>query len=110
MGHPSGPMTEAMYYILLALGSPGHGYQLMARVEELSHHRLRMGPGTLYGVLSRLEEEGLILLAQEQGRRKVYRLSPAGEDALKAEYRRLCALVEDGQSAFKKEGTDRGCE
>ena len=70
-----GPMTEAMYYILLSLLKPGHGYGMMQRIRELSGGRLIMGPGTLYGVLSRMNKEGLIVPAGEEGRRKKDRKS-----------------------------------
>ena len=91
-----GPMTEAMYYILLSLLRPGHGYGMMQRVKELSGGRLEMGPGTLYGVLSRMSREGLIVLTGEEGRRKNYAITGAGRDALLAEYRRLQQMVADG--------------
>ena len=61
----SQPMTEAMYYVLLALREPAHGYVLLRRIREISGGRLEMGPGTLYGVLTRLKKEGLIALAAE---------------------------------------------
>ena len=91
-----GPMTEAMYYILLALLKPGHGYGMMRRIRELSGGRLEMGPGTLYGVLSRMSREGLIVLTGEEGRRKNYAITAAGREALLGEYRRLKRLVSDG--------------
>ena len=97
-----GPMTEAMYYILLALLRPGHGYGMMQRIRELSGGRLVMGPGTLYGVLSRMNREGLIVLTGEDGRRKNYAITEAGKNALLLEYRRLKQLVEDG--ALLEEG------
>ena len=53
MSYSGGPMTEAMYYVLLALMRPNHGYQLMHAIGEVSRGRMQMGPGTLYGVLSR---------------------------------------------------------
>ena len=90
------PMTEAMYYILLSLLKPGHGYGMMQRVKELSGGRLEMGPGTLYGVLARMNREGLIAFTGEEGRRKNYAITPAGRSALLAEYarqRRACTLV-----------------
>lgn len=92
-----GPMTEAMYYILLALLRPGHGYGMMQRIRALSGGRLEMGPGTLYGVLTRMHREGLIVLAGEEGRRKNYAITEAGRAALLAEYRRLKRLVADGK-------------
>lgn len=92
-----GPMTEATYYILLALLNPGHGYGMMQRIKELSGGRLEMGPGTLYGVLSRMNREGLITLTGEEGRRKNYAITGAGKAALLTEYARLKRLVADGK-------------
>ena len=90
-------MTEAMYYVLLALMNPAHGYKLMQEISEVSRSRLNMGPGTLYGVLTRMQSDGLIYLTQDDGRRKVYRITPEGELALLAEHRRLEAMVRDGR-------------
>ena len=56
-------LTEQMYYLLLALYAPGHGYAVMERVREMSRGRLQLGPGTLYTLLARFEKEGLITLA-----------------------------------------------
>lgn len=91
------PMTEAMFYILLALLHPGHGYGMMQRIRELSGGRLEMGPGTLYGVLTRMKKEGLIVLNGEQERRKNYAITDAGRRALRQEYRRLQLMVRDGR-------------
>ena len=77
-----GPMTEAMYYALLALTVPSHGYQLMSAVARASRGRVQMGPGTLYGVLNRMENEKLIEIVQDDGRRKTYAVTAAGRAAL----------------------------
>lgn len=90
------PMTEAMYYILLSLLRPGYGYGMMQRIRELSRGRLVMGPGTLYGVLTRMKKDGLIRLAGEEDRRKNYEITDAGREALRLEYERLKQLVRDG--------------
>ena len=92
-----GPMTEAMYYILLALLRPGHGYGMMQRIKELSGGRLEMGPGTLYGVLARMNREELIVLTGEEGRRKNYAITQAGKAALLTEYERIKRLAADGR-------------
>ena len=92
-----GPMTEAAYYILLALTKPGHGYGMMQRIKELSGGRIAMGPGTLYGVLTRMNKDGWIELTEEDGRRKNYTITDKGKQALQAEYVRLKMLVNDGQ-------------
>ncbi|MEH6996259.1 PadR family transcriptional regulator [Neobacillus drentensis] len=96
MAYNGGPMTEAMYYVLMALMHPNHGYQLMHAITEVSNGRLRMGPGTLYGVLSRMQKDGLISLAEDDGRRKTYQITHEGEQALRMEYSRLKAMIQDG--------------
>ncbi|MEA4987101.1 PadR family transcriptional regulator [Anaerovorax sp. IOR16] len=96
MPYAGGPMTEAMYYVLVALLNPNHGYQLMSAVTEVSKGRVHMGPGTLYGVLGRMQKDELISLSDDDGRRKTYTITEAGKVALKREYERLKALIEDG--------------
>lgn len=98
MESPS-PMTEAMYYLLLALLRPAHGYLLMQQVSQVSGGRVAMGPGTLYGLLGKLEKAGLIQVQQEDQRRKTYALTPAGLQALRQEYERLRRMVADGEQA-----------
>ncbi len=98
MAYTKGPMTEAMYYVLLALINPSHGYRLMSEIEEVSHGRLKMGPGTLYGVLTRMQNDGLLQISEGNGRRKVYRITTEGKEALLYEYQRLQAMVHDGFS------------
>ena len=92
-----GPMTEAAYYILLALTKPIHGYGMMQRIKELSGGRVAMGPGTLYGVLTRMNKDDWIELTEEDGRRKNYAITDKGRQALQNEYDRLKMLVNDGK-------------
>lgn len=105
MAYNGGPMTEAMYYTLLTLMHPNHGYQLMQSITEVSNGRITMGPGTLYGVLSRMQKDGLISLAENDGRRKTYKITANGKEALKMEYNRLKALVTDGSILGSGENT-----
>lgn len=97
MNYAGGPMTESMYYVLLTLMNPSHGYGLMNAISEVSGGRVNMGPGTLYGVLARMQKEGLIELMENDGRRKMYAITGDGEQALREEYRRLEALIKDGE-------------
>lgn len=90
------PMTEAMYYVLLALSTPLHGYALMEAVQRVSSERIKMGPGTLYGILKRLQKDHLIFLEEADGRRKVYQITNLGRESLELEYKRLISMVEDG--------------
>ncbi len=103
MSEHTPPMTEAMYYILLALLKPGHGYGMMQRIRELSGGRVNMGPGTLYGVLTRMKKDGWITLAQEDVRRKTYAITDAGREALRLEYGRLRRMVADGHIIEEEE-------
>lgn len=92
------PMSEAMYYILLALLEPLHGYAIMEKVQEISKGRIKIGPGTLYGVLKRLEKDNYIQLSDAEGRRKIYHMTIIGERALKREFERLSSMVEEGKT------------
>jgi DNA-binding PadR family transcriptional regulator len=95
MSYNGGPMTEAMYYVLLSLIQPNHGYQIMQAIEQVSNGRVKMGPGTLYGVLKRMLAEELIELSIDDGRRKVYRITTEGRLALVQEYERLKRMIDD---------------
>ena len=92
-----GALTEAVYYILLALTSPLHGYGIMQRVKAMSHGRVILGAGTLYGAINSLLAKGLIApCASPIERRKEYALTPAGVAALKNEVERLAELYQNG--------------
>ena len=96
-------LTEQMYYLLLALHEPGHGYAIMERVHTLSHGRLQMGPGTLYTLLGRFESEGLIKLDHVDDKRKVYCLTDEGRQTLMQEYERIRRQAADAEAIFGKE-------
>lgn len=94
-----GALTEAVFYILLSLYSPLHGYGIMQYVTALSKGRVNLGPGTLYGALSTLVEKGLIaaVLGEDTGRKTVYQITAAGRRAVKEELIRLRELVQVGE-------------
>lgn len=97
-------LTEQMYYLLLALHEPGHGYAIMERVREMTDGWLQIGPGTLYTLLGRFETEGLIRLNYSEDKtRKIYSLTDLGRQMLEQEYERLRRLVADGAAIFGKE-------
>lgn len=95
-------LTEAIYYILLAMQEPMHGYGIMQRVASMSHNRLMLSAGTLYGAISNLLEKGWIEprgeSTESDGRRKMYQITALGQQTLLAEYNRLKELVENGAS------------
>lgn len=91
------PMSESAYYILLSLTGTRHGYGIMQHVEELTGGRIRLGAGTLYGSLSRMEKDKLIVAVAEEDRRKLYRVSEMGQTLLDLEIERLGELYGNGR-------------
>lgn len=101
------PLSEATFYILVALDEPLHGYAIMQKVEAMSEGTVVIGPGTLYGAFSTLEKQGLIEMVKEEARRKSYALTDRGRDVLAEQLRRLDIMVRSGKGAavsLKKEG------
>jgi len=94
------PLTEASFYILVALAEPLHGYGVMQKVEELSRGRVQLGPGTLYGALSNLQSFGLIEGVEDSGandRRKLYRMTTTGREIAKYEIARFDEMARHGR-------------
>ena len=86
--------------ILTSLASGAkHGYALLQDIETFAG--VRLGPGTLYGAITRLEERGLIEPAGEQARTRPYRLTPSGRDALEAALSDMKAIVDEGTARLR---------
>ncbi len=94
-------MADPTLLILSSLaGGEKHGYAMMVDIEHLSGARL--GPGTLYGAISRLEQSGWIRPVKAQDdRRQPYALTPAGRAHLAEELGRLQRIVAAGQRRLK---------
>jgi DNA-binding PadR family transcriptional regulator len=91
------PMTEAAYYVLISLNKPRHGYGIMQHVNDITNERIKIGAGTMYGNLSRMEKEGLINSIAEEERKKIYEISEKGKNVLKLEIKRLEELLNHGK-------------
>jgi len=91
------PLTPAVFHLLLALADgPLHGYAIAKAVAEHTSEAIQLGPGTLYGTLTRMAESGLVRehsRVSKDDRRRTYELTPLGRAAAKAEARRLSELV-----------------
>lgn len=100
-------LTEAVYYILLSLLEPMHGYGIMQNVEQLSKGRVRLAAGTLYGAINTLIEKGWIkaLPESKDSRKKEYIITDVGMTALSDEILRLQELLENGKRIIG--GADR---
>lgn len=95
-------LTEAVYYILLSLCSPQHGYGIMQQTEQMSGGRVHLAPGTLYGALNNLCTKGWIKpLPNEMGsRKKEYQITERGRQVLSMELVRLRQLVANGETVL----------
>lgn len=105
MNNSTSALTESIYYILLALQEPMHGYGIMQKTSALSKGRLILSAGTLYGAISNLLEKGWIVPCGESSeidsRRKMYKITDIGQAVLKAEFERLEELVSNGRQYIK---------
>jgi DNA-binding PadR family transcriptional regulator len=102
------PLTEPVLLILLSLAEqPRHGYAILKDVDEMSHGRVKLSTGTLYGALCRLLEEGWIERFKEEEAsrgRQAYRLSKAGKRNLQMEVSRLEHLARLGNLRVARKG------
>ena len=94
-----GALTEAVYFILLALYTPMHGYRIMQTVREQSHGRVDLGAGTLYGAINTLLEKKWIVPVEgvQDSRKKEYETTALGKSIVNAELLRLQELLETGK-------------
>lgn len=95
------PLTPAMFHVLLALaGDDLHGYAILKEVELRTAGKVQLSTGTLYGIIKRLLADGLIVelrarppVAQDDERRRYYRLTPQGREVAAAEAERMNEIV-----------------
>src|SRR5688500_8944727 len=95
------PLTPAVVHVLLSLaGGERHGYGILKDVLRQTQDQMRLGAGTLYGTLQRLMESGGVeeadappRVAKSEERRRYYRLTRSGREALQAEVERLDAFL-----------------
>lgn len=103
---PMLPMTPAMFHVLVALADGDkHGYAIMKEVTRLTDGAVSLSAGTLYGILRRLESEGLVVEKEERPapelddeRRRYYHLTEFGRRVARAEAERLEDMVELARS------------
>jgi DNA-binding PadR family transcriptional regulator len=84
-------------------GGEKHGYAMVADIEEIAG--VHLGPGTLYGALSRLESQGLIEPAAPAGRRRPYRITAAGSRALEERLQTISEVADTGLRRLRATGS-----
>ena len=101
------PLPSAVFQILVALADQDrHGYAIMQDVAARTDGRMKLSPGTLYGAIKRMLDEGLIVELderpdpeQDDERRRYYRLTRFGRDVAQAEADRLATLLRQARAA-----------
>ena len=86
------PMSEASFLLLASLLEENHGYGIMQKVSQMTQGRVSLGAGTVYAILYKMENDGLISVVREVERRKVYLITPLGRQILFAEMDRIKEL------------------
>jgi DNA-binding PadR family transcriptional regulator len=96
---PERPLAPAVFQILIALADqPLHGYGIMLDIAERSDGKVKLSPGTLYGSIKQMLEDGLIeeisgRAGNADERRRYYRLTRDGREAARQEMARMSALL-----------------
>ena len=103
-GKARGPLTEPMFYVLMSfLKRDMCGTEITEFVEQKTRGRVRLGPGTLYTLLAKFQDDGLIQETQVEGRRRTYSLTEKGRAAFQEELDRLRACVLDGEDVRRRQ-------
>ena len=97
------PMTESGFYILFCLRQPQHGYGIAQQVRQMTAGALTISAGTMYGTLSKMEADGLIVFVREEDKRKLYQTTPLGEEILALELRRIERLYKNSRGEIYDE-------
>ena len=100
----SGALTESVFYILLRLNNPAHGYALMKDIAEMTNNRVNLGAGTLYGALDTLQKKSWIrqLDNNPQDRKIEYIITDTGKKYFELELIRLEELLKNSKTVKEK--------
>ncbi|WP_407271398.1 PadR family transcriptional regulator [Radiobacillus sp. PE A8.2] len=94
-------MTETAFYILLSLTEPRHGYGIIKHVEHITNNRIKLGSGTVYGTLTKMQRDQIIMVYADEERKKIYEITLIGKRLMREEIVRLKELH---QNALQYEG------
>ncbi len=95
------PMSETAFYILLSLTEPRHGYGIIQHTYDITNGRIKLGSGTVYGTLTKMEKRGVISVYSDGDRKTVYEITEVGKILLREEINRIKELY---HNAVKYEG------
>ena len=95
----TGALTEPVFYILLRLHSPAHGYALMKDIAEMTDGRVNIGAGSLYGALDTLQKKGWIRALDKypHDRKIEYIITDTGMQYFEKELSRLEEMLQNAK-------------
>ena len=93
-------LTETGFYILFCLQEEMHGYNIGLRVKNMTNGELTISPGTMYGTLSKMENDKLISFVKEEDKRKSYIITELGKEVLEIELRRIERLYRNSRGEY----------
>ena len=95
----TGALTEPVFYILLRLHRPAHGYALMKDIAEMTDGRVNIGAGSLYGALDSLQKKGWIRALDEHphDRKIEYTITDTGKQFFEKELIRLEEMLQNAE-------------
>jgi DNA-binding PadR family transcriptional regulator len=96
---PDGFADPSLLLLTSLSDGPKHGYAMLDDIERISG--VRLGPGTLYGAIARLEERGLIAPLPTDERRRPYRITGSGTEVLRAELETLGRITQAGDERLR---------
>lgn len=94
------PMTETGFYILFCLQTPQHGYGISQQVKQMTAGAVTISAGTMYGTLSKMENDGLIRFYSEEEKRKLYVITQLGREILTVEQNRIERLYKNSKGEY----------
>ena len=85
------------YYLIFCLQQPQHGYGISQQVRQMTGGELIISAGTMYGTLSKMEKDGLIVFEKADEKRKLYRITELGKEILHLEMKRIERLYKNSK-------------
>ena len=86
-------LTPQMYYVLLVLHQPMHGYEIMNKITEITHGEVTVGAGSLYTLLKKFKKECYIKLVKVENNKKIYQITNLGKKKLQKEKERMLKQI-----------------
>lgn len=94
------PMTETGFYILYCLQNEMHGYNIIQKVKQITNGEIIISAGTMYGSLSKMENDALIQFMKEEEKRKSYIITELGKEILTIELKRIERLYKNSRGEY----------